>query len=205
MKHKNISKFRENISTLFLVFKDDFKTFFSIVLVAVVVGIVCVSLQPVDAGRQSNGDRQSNVMSDSSSNMSDISENSRFRRDGKVIIDPQTGLEWVYISKLGNWYDARRVLANSTFAGGGWRMPTMDELKTFCEESKRAGDPWDGMMNYVWSGETGSYTHHGYPFDIRIPAGTPENVACRLFKNSCDVGDFLPPKVELHNFLAVRS
>jgi hypothetical protein len=69
-----------------------------------------------------------------------------------VVKDPSTGLEWVAGSDRDtNWYQARTWVKNLRLNGGGWRMPTMDELQILF--SKRTPLLKTTGL-WVWSGET---------------------------------------------------
>src|SRR5208337_4120449 len=51
-------------------------------------------------------------------------------RDG-VIADPRTNLEWAPDSgRHMNWDQANQYAQSLELAGGGWRLPTMQELQT---------------------------------------------------------------------------
>lgn len=77
-----------------------------------------------------------------------------------IVKDTKTGLEWkVGPDKSMDWYEARSWVQSLTLDGGGWRMPTTDELKTLYK-------PGVGFRNMtpllkipgelcvlVWSGE----------------------------------------------------
>jgi S1-C subfamily serine protease len=74
-----------------------------------------------------------------------------------VISDSATGLEW-YIGpdQDTTWKDAQTWAGHLTEAGGGWRMPTIPELKALYQRG--AGhhnmDPiFRATGNWVWSGE----------------------------------------------------
>lgn len=68
--------------------------------------------------------------------------------DSGIVFDQNTGLEW-YIGpdERTTWEDAKKWVKNLSVAGGGWRIPTREELKTLCKKFDTPG--W-----YVWSGET---------------------------------------------------
>ena len=75
-----------------------------------------------------------------------------------VVFDTKTELEWVAgPDKNTNWNEAKQWVENLTIAGGGWRMPTTDELMTLYQEGKGSRNMtpllkttrWD-----LWSGET---------------------------------------------------
>jgi hypothetical protein len=74
-----------------------------------------------------------------------------------VVYDKKTGLEWVALpDKDTTWYDAKRWAENLNVAGGGWRMPTMEELNALYRAgSRKKMSPL--MKNtgwWIWSGET---------------------------------------------------
>lgn len=86
-----------------------------------------------------------------------------------IVKDTNTGLQW----KAGpdrdtNWNEARSWVKSLNLDGGGWRMPTMDELAGLFK--KGAGDRNMTFLLkttgwYVWSGETkGSSDARGFFF-----------------------------------------
>jgi hypothetical protein len=74
-----------------------------------------------------------------------------------VVRDSKTGLEWVAgPDKEMDWYEARSWVKGLNVSGGGWRMPTVDELKTL--NRNRGGTlsmtPLLKLTGrFVWSGE----------------------------------------------------
>ena len=78
--------------------------------------------------------------------------------ESAVYYDKKTGLEWLAgPDKSTNWYDAKKwVESLSVFAGGGWRMPTLKELKTLYQKGEKCHIKsflkTTGCL--VWSGET---------------------------------------------------
>jgi len=76
-----------------------------------------------------------------------------------VVRDTKTGLEWVAgPDKAITWNEAKRWVDNLTISGGGWRMPTMDELESLYQ--MRKGDhnmtpllKTTGNWWFAWSGE----------------------------------------------------
>ena len=88
-----------------------------------------------------------------------IDKDGRFIAYGNgVVEDAKTGLEWIAgPDRNTTWYEARRWVAGLRVDGGGWRMPTIKELKTFYQK----GD-WTRKMTqllkttgcFVWSGDT---------------------------------------------------
>ena len=88
-----------------------------------------------------------------------------FGRDGNfavftkgVVTDTKTGLEWVAgPDRDTNWAEAKSWVQSLNLEGGGWRMPSSDELKTLYK--KGAGDRnMTPLLKttgwWVWSGET---------------------------------------------------
>jgi hypothetical protein len=78
--------------------------------------------------------------------------------DSSVVRDTKTGLEWVAgPDKDTNWTEAKRWVENLTVAGGGWRMPTIEELETLYEPGKGSRNMTTLLEIsgwYAWSGET---------------------------------------------------
>ena len=75
-----------------------------------------------------------------------------------IVEDTKTGLEWmVGPDKDTNWDEAKSWAQNLDHDGGGWRMPTMNELESIYEEGKgdRNMTPFLKTSGWnVWSGET---------------------------------------------------
>ncbi len=78
--------------------------------------------------------------------------------ESAVFYDKNTGLEWLAgPDKPISWYDAKKWVESLTaVAGGGWRMPTLIELKTLYQKGGKCNiKPFlktTGCL--VWSGET---------------------------------------------------
>ena len=90
-----------------------------------------------------------------------------------VVKDTKTGLEWVAgPDRNTTWYTAKSWTESLSIDGGGWRMPTMQELKSLYQEDAGTRDMTPLLKTtgwFVWSGETkGSssawyfYFPHGY-------------------------------------------
>lgn len=70
------------------------------------------------------------------------SEEKEVGRDGTfiayatgVVYDERTGLEWYAgPDKYRSWYDAKKWVESLKVSGGGWRMPTKEELKTLYQK-----------------------------------------------------------------------
>jgi len=78
--------------------------------------------------------------------------------ESAVYYDENTNLEWLAgPDKPTNWYDAKRWVESLTaVAGGGWRMPTLKELKTLYQKGEKCNiKPFLKTTGcWVWSGET---------------------------------------------------
>jgi len=82
-----------------------------------------------------------------------------------IVKDTETGLEWVVGSDKDTTWEEARSWANSLeIDGGGWRLPTMDELKNVYKKGLWGRYPPPFYKNsglYIWSGENvnqlGSY------------------------------------------------
>ncbi len=86
--------------------------------------------------------------------------------DNGVVYDTRTGLEWFAgPDKNTNWKKAKSWVENLDAAGGGWRMPTCDELRTLFRKGAGSKDISPLSRNitplfkvrgqFIWSGEIG--------------------------------------------------
>ena len=75
-----------------------------------------------------------------------------------IVYDKQANIEWVAgPDKNTTWHEANRWVENLNVAGGGWRMPTVKELKTLYKKgtgSRNMTPLLKTTGSYVWSGET---------------------------------------------------
>jgi hypothetical protein len=82
----------------------------------------------------------------------------RFTKAGNgVITDSLTGLEW-YVNPNPDttWREAKAWVESLNVAGGGWRLPTMAELKAIYQQDASANhmDPlFQAKGAWAWSGE----------------------------------------------------
>ena len=78
--------------------------------------------------------------------------------NNSVVKDKKTGLEWYAgHDRDTNWYEAKRWVENLNVAGGGWRMPTIKELKTLYQEGTGIHNMPPLLKTtgwWVWSSET---------------------------------------------------
>jgi len=81
-----------------------------------------------------------------------------FVYNNSVVKDKKTGLEWYAgHDRDTNWYEAKRWVENLNVAGGGWRMPTIKELKTLYQEGTGTHNMPPLLKTtgwWVWSSET---------------------------------------------------
>ena len=101
-----------------------------------------------------------------------------------IVKDISTGLEWIAgPDRDTNWKEARSWVQSLNLDGGGWRMPTMDELESLHKKGKGDRNMTPLLKTtgwHVWSGETesSSYTYdfyfyygYGYWYPRTIPRG----------------------------------
>ncbi len=86
-----------------------------------------------------------------------------------IVIDTKTGLEWkAGPDKDTNWNEARSWVESLNLDGGGWRMPTMDELAALYKKGAGSRNMTSLLKTTgwgVWSGETkGSSSAGGFHF-----------------------------------------
>lgn len=91
--------------------------------------------------------------------------------DNGVVTDTKTGLEWfVGPDRNTTWDEAKSWVESLSVDGGGWRMPTRDEVKNLY--TKGAGThnmapSFKTTGGFVWTGETMNSSHAwGFCFDI---------------------------------------
>ena len=79
------------------------------------------------------------------------------KAENGVITDRDTGLDWYVGPNPDNtWREAKAWTENLTVAGGGWRLPTMAELKAIYQKEASANnmDPvFQAKGAWAWSGE----------------------------------------------------
>ena len=79
------------------------------------------------------------------------------KADNGVITDSVTGLDWYVNPSPGTtWHEAKAWVESLTVAGGGWRLPTMAELKAIYQKDASANnmDPlFQAKGAWAWSGE----------------------------------------------------
>jgi tetratricopeptide (TPR) repeat protein len=83
-------------------------------------------------------------------------ERGRFSLEDGVIYDSQLGLEWAPSDgQVLNHYQAEGYARGLSLAGGGWRLPTRDELKSLYDKTKPGNvDPVFGVGDmWVWTSE----------------------------------------------------
>jgi hypothetical protein len=88
-----------------------------------------------------------------------------------IVKDTKTGLEWkAGPDKDTNWDQARSWVQSLNLDGGGWRMPTTDELKTLYKQGAGERNMTPLLKTtgwYVWSSETkGSSKARGFGFSF---------------------------------------
>jgi hypothetical protein len=80
-----------------------------------------------------------------------------------IVKDTKTGLEWVAgPDRDMSWEDAKKWVENLNVAGGGWRMPTMEELRGLYNQGSGDRNMTPLLKTtgwWVWSGETEGLSH----------------------------------------------
>jgi Protein of unknown function (DUF1566) len=100
----------------------------------------------------------------------DAKSQPRFTRAANgVITDHLTGLDWyVRPNADNNWHEAKAWVDGLTVAGGGWRLPTVPELKGIYQKgaSRVNMDPlFEPKSAWVWSGQMDdARTYYGFAF-----------------------------------------
>lgn len=89
--------------------------------------------------------------------------------DNDVVSDTKTSLEWfVGPDKNTNWNEYEKWIENLDVDGGGWRMPTRDELKSLYKKGAGKRNMTSLLKTtgrFVWSGQTkGSSGAWGFNF-----------------------------------------
>ncbi len=94
----------------------------------------------------------------------DIKKQNCVERDGQycgyangVVYDTQTGLEWVAgPDRNTTWDEAKSWVSSLSVAGGGWRMPARNELRSLYQKGAGSRNMTRLLKTtgwYVWSGE----------------------------------------------------
>lgn len=74
--------------------------------------------------------------------------------DDDVILDKMTNLEWyVGQDRDMSWDEAKKWIDSLTVAGGGWRMPTLNELRGLYQSGKGTRNIFKTSGFGVWSCE----------------------------------------------------
>ncbi len=87
-----------------------------------------------------------------------------------VVKDTKTGLEWVAGPDRGTtWLEAKSWVQNLTVDGGGWRFPTINELKTLYQQGvgTRNMTPFLKITGWsVWSEQSDSRVAYAFAFGL---------------------------------------
>jgi hypothetical protein len=99
-----------------------------------------------------------------------------------VVRDTKAGLEWVAgPDRDVTWDEARDWVERLNIDGGGWRMPTMDELGTLYQpgRGKRNMTPLLKTTGWlVWSGEKKALSSRLFSFNIGCKKWPLRNASC---------------------------
>lgn len=101
-----------------------------------------------------------------------------------VVWDTKAGLEWVAgPDKDTDWDGAKRWVDNLTVAGGGWRMPTIDELKTLYEKDRGIRNITPLLKTAGWAVWSGDIRDSSSVWYITLSLGGRSWQDSRLFTN----------------------
>ena len=112
-------------------------------------------------------------------------EKERFSLEDGVIYDSQLGLEWAPSDgQVLNHYQAEGYARDLSLAGGGWRLPTREELKSLYDKTKPGNvDPVFGVGDqWVWTSELWNEVPSVpggvgfYFYDGRVKGGDRDNI-----------------------------
>ena len=95
-------------------------------------------------------------------------DDTRFTFKEGVIDDSELGLQWVPAKQAMNYRTADYNVRNLSLAGGGWRLPTIAELRSLYDKSKPGNaDPVFNIdKDRVWTSELDAPMNAWY-FDFR--------------------------------------
>ena len=95
-----------------------------------------------------------------------VKEDNFVTYDNGVVYNTKTGLEWYPGPDEDiNWYGAKEWVESLSVDGGGWRMPTKEELRTLYKNGIKTHNmipPLKTTGWFVWSGETENPSLAGY-------------------------------------------
>ncbi len=98
-----------------------------------------------------------------------ISVQARSQNSFGIVEDRNTGLQWVAgPDRNTTWDEAKSWVQNLTLNGGGWRLPTMNELASLHREGAGRRNMISRLNTtgwWVWSGETEDPPYYRY-FDF---------------------------------------
>jgi hypothetical protein len=84
------------------------------------------------------------------------------RFENGIVYDAATGLEWLAgPDQRMDWNEARAWTDGLSVGGGGWRMPTREELQTLYDEGSGSRNLTPFLQTsgwFVWSGETKDFS-----------------------------------------------
>ncbi len=107
-----------------------------------------------------------------------------------IVYDEKTNLEWIVGPKDTSWDEAKAWVESLSVEGGGWRMPTREELKALYKKGAGSRSMTPLLKNTgwrVWSGKTeGSssawffnFYDGDYTWGPRDSYGSPRGFAVR--------------------------
>ncbi len=100
-----------------------------------------------------------------------------YSRSGDVIVDNATGLEW-QDNETGQktWDAAATYCTDLPLNGGGWRLPSIEELETLVDDGRYNPSTTGGVFqhissDYYWSSTTSYASYSGYVWYVDFDRG----------------------------------
>ena len=105
-------------------------------------------------------------------------------KENGVLLDTLSGLQWTQRDNLRNikWNGAKAYCKALSLAGGGWRLPTLEEFKQVYMYDPAGGTPcgsWEGenitcqvsslfhlTAGWFWSSDQGTYASEAWAYDL---------------------------------------
>jgi hypothetical protein len=108
--------------------------------------------------------------------------------DNGIVMDTKSGLEWIAGPDRDTaWAEARSWVQSLSVNGGGWRMPTREELKSLYKKGAGTRNMTTLLKTtgwWVWSGEIwGAYSARIFSFHYGYELSHPliDSSGCRVF------------------------
>jgi hypothetical protein len=113
----------------------------------------------VNSGRSADGGETGMRIETESSGLRETGrDGAMIRYENGIVYDPATRLEWMAgPDQRLDWNEARAWAEGLSVGGGGWRLPTRDELQTLYKEGSGSRNMTSLLQTsgwFIWSSET---------------------------------------------------